>query len=126
MTENLTFEALPQITQELRSEVMALKECVNSLVQEMHAQRKSKDDELIGIDEAAKLLHLSKHTIYHKANRNEIKHYKPEGCKHLMFLRSDLMEWIKTSGRESVDSSAILSEIQSGFRRKPKSVLGGK
>ena len=124
MAETISFEALPQITNDLRSEVMALKDCINSLVQEMHENSKPEEDELIGIDEAARLLHLSKHTIYHKANRNEIKHYKPEGCKHLMFLRSDLMEWVKNSG-SGVDSSAILSEIQSGYRRKPKPVLGG-
>ena len=36
MAETISFEALPQITQGLRSEVMALKDCINSLVQEMH------------------------------------------------------------------------------------------
>ena len=58
-----------------------------------------------------------------KAQRKEIKSYKPSGCKKLMFKRSDLQKWILSSGRV-IDSETILKEIQSGVRHKPRSITG--
>ena len=117
--EQIKFEDLPQATSELKSEVKALRASVELLASKLDLPTsKDEDDELIGVDEACRILGLKKPTVYHKAQRKEIKSYKPSGCKKLMFKRSDLQKWILSSGRV-IDSETILKEIQSGVRHLP-------
>ena len=120
--EQIKLEDLPQATSELKSEVKALRASVELLASKLDLPTsKDEDDELIGVDEACRILGLKKPTVYHKAQRKEIKSYKPSGCKKLMFKRSDLQKWILSSGRV-IDSETILKEIQSGVRHKPRSI----
>ena len=120
--EQIKFEDLPQATSELKSEVKALRASVELLASKLDLpSSKDEDDELIGVDEACRILGLKKPTVYHKAQRKEIKSYKPSGCKKLMVKRSDLQKWILSSGRV-IDSETILKEIQSGVRHKPRSL----
>ena len=120
--EQIKFEDLPQATSELKSEVKALRASVELLASKLDLPTsKDEDDELIGVDEACRILGLKKPTVYHKAQRKEIKSYKPAGCKKLMFKRSDLQKWILSSGRV-IDSDTILKEIQSGVRHKPRAI----
>ena len=122
--EQIKFEDLPQATSELKSEVKALRASVELLASKLDLpSSKDEDDELIGVDEACRILGLKKPTVYHKAQRKEINSYKPSGCKKLMFKRSDLQKWILSSGRV-IDSETILKEIQSGVRHKPRSITG--
>lgn len=51
--------------------------------------------EVLSLDDACKLLNLSKSRIYKLARKSDIPHYKPQ--RKLMFLRSELIDWIKKS-----------------------------
>lgn len=122
--EQIKFEDLPKATSELKSEVKALRASVELLASKLDSPSlKDEDDELIGVDEACRILGLKKPTVYHKAQRKELKSYKPAGCKKLMFKRSDLQEWVQSSGRV-IDSETILKEFQNGVRHKPRSITG--
>lgn len=131
MTRNMdnrtiSFEELPQATSALQGEVKALRNVVEQLVIEIKSSKESESKEdMIGIDEACKILGLKKPTVYHKAQKGEIKSYKPKGTKKLMFKRSDLYEWIESIGVSKLttpDVEAIIASIQKGVRHKPSSI----
>ena len=51
------------------------------------------DDEVLNIEEACRLLHLSKQTLYNKVNRREIPVFKKG--KRLYFSKNSLLKWIQ-------------------------------
>lgn len=122
----ISFEDLPQATSELQGEVKALRNVVEQLVVEIKSSKeKEPTEDMIGIDEACKILGLKKPTVYHKAQKREIKSYKPNGSKMLMFKRSELLEWQESKGiykEHTPDVEAILTSMQKGIRHKPSSI----
>lgn len=122
----ISFEDLPQATSALQGEVKALRSAVEQLVVEIKSSKGMDTmEDMIGIDEACKILGLKKPTVYHKAQKREIKFYKPEGTKKLMFKRSELYEWQESKGmikEPAPDVEAILANLQKGVRHKPSSI----
>ena len=122
----ISFEDLPQATSALQGEVQALRSVVEQLVVEIKSSNgKETVEDMIGIDEACRLLGLKKPTVYHNAHKREIKSYKPEGTKKLMFKRSELYEWLESKGiskEPAPDVEAILASLQKGVRHKPSSI----
>ena len=122
----ISFEDLPQATSALQGEVQALRSVVEQLVVEIKSSNgKETVEDMIGIDEACRLLGLKKPTVYHKAQKREIKSYKPEGTNKLMFKRSELYEWLESKGiskEPAPDVEAILASLQKGVRHKPGSI----
>ena len=122
----ISFEDLPQATSALQGEVQALRSVVEQLVVEIKSSNgKETVEDMIGIDEACRLLGLKKPTVYHKAQKREIKSYKLEGTKKLMFKRSELYEWLESKGiskEPAPDVEAILASLQKGVRHKPGSI----
>ena len=122
----ISFEDLPQATSALQGEVQALRSVVEQLVVEIKSSNgKETVEDMIGIDEACRLLGLKKPTVYHKAQKREIKSYKSEGTKKLMFKRSELYEWLESKGiskEPAPDVEAILASLQKGVRHKPGSI----
>ena len=122
----ISFEDLPQATSALQGEVQALRSVVEQLVVEIKSSKGMDTMEgMIGIEEACRILGLKKPTVYHKAQKREIKSYKPEGTKMLMFKRSELYEWLESKGicnEPAPDVEAILASLQKGVRHKPSSI----
>lgn len=122
----ISFEDLPQATSALQGEVQALRSVVEQLVVEIKSSKEKEPvEDMIGIEEACKILGLKKPTVYHKAQKREIKSYKPEGTKMLMFKRSELYEWQESKGiskEPAPDVESILANIQRGIRHKPSSI----
>ena len=74
----ISFEDLPQATSALQGEVKALRSAVEQLVVEIKSSKgKETVEDMIGVDEACRLFGLKKPTVYHKAQKREIKSYKP-------------------------------------------------
>lgn len=122
----ISFEDLPQATSALQGEVKALRSAVEQLVVEIKSSKGIDTmEDMIGIDEACKILGLKKPTVYHKAQKREIKSYKPEGTKKLMFKRSELYEWQESKGMSkepAPDVDTILATLQKSVRHKPNSI----
>ena len=51
------------------------------------------ENRFIGIDDASRLLNLSKSTIYKRTMSNDIPHYKPGG--KLLFLQEELIAYVR-------------------------------
>ena len=87
MIKESTFEAMPQNVARLEEKVDALTETVNKLSQHILSLKASaKDEEMICVDEASKLLHLSPSRIYALVQEGRIPCYKPG--RNLLFLPS--------------------------------------
>ena len=84
----LTFEALPQVVQELNAKI----DNITSLLQSAKSTEKVKD--LLNIQEAASFLNLSKATLYSKVHKRELPFMK-QGNR-LYFSRMELTDYIKS------------------------------
>ena len=80
-------------------------DCVNSCLKHnpKQVEQTTPTDQLLTIEEACVLLHLSKPTVYSKVSRNELPVCKPEGSKRIYFSLSDLTDYIK-NGRKKTKS----------------------
>ena len=77
MKENLSFEEMPQAILELLQKV----ESIQTDVGELKERCSQKPDEpMIGIDEACKILHRAKSTVYALTQAHKIPFYQPERC----------------------------------------------
>lgn len=105
MIKEPTFEAMPQNVARLEEKVDALTETVNKLSQHIFSLKASaKDEEMICVDEASKLLHLSPSRIYALVQEGRIPCYKPG--RNLLFLPSELRRWLtdnRRTGQPSVE-----------------------
>jgi len=104
------FEDLPNILGTL----MMRMESIERMVREIRDNRPPEDFDsgLMTILEASKLVNLSVATIYSKVCRNEIPVNK-QG-KKLYFLRSELLEWIKSGRIKTI--SELRSEVEQRFK----------
>ena len=105
-----TFEDLPNILGTLSLRV----ENIERLLKEIKNKPPEPEDAgLMTINEASKLIRLSVPTIYSKVCRNEIPVSK-QG-KRLYFLRSDLLDWIKSGRIKTI--SEIRQEVDQKYSR---------
>ncbi|MBU2901565.1 helix-turn-helix domain-containing protein [Maribacter dokdonensis] len=79
----------------------------DQLKDNMMVERKLEQEIPIGIDEAAKTVNKSKYTLYSLVAKNKIPYHK-QG-KHLYFLKSELIDWIKAGKREN--KASIQNEV---------------
>lgn len=77
-------------------------------------------EELIGIEEACRIVNLEKSTIYAKVQSDAIPYYKPG--KKLLFKRGELLQWMFDRQQSSNESkkSEILAKMQMGIKHRPK------
>ena len=70
-----------------------------NILEAVRNEQPEHSDQLLTIDEASTLLHLSKATVYTKVSRNELPGVCKRG-KRLYFDRQIIIDWIK-SGRKT-------------------------
>lgn len=81
-------------TKETTAQIEILNEQISGLRKDLEKMAASKSSsEYVGIDEACKILKLSKSSIYKRAASKTIPHYKRG--KKLLFLPVELYEYIK-------------------------------
>ena len=79
----------------------------NNLKKSYESQNRIQENEFLTIDEAAKLVKLSKPTLYGLVHKKSIP-YSKKG-KRLYFQKSELLDWIKsgkTETRSSLENKA--------------------
>ena len=65
---------------------------------------------LVGIDAAAKILNISKGTLYRWTSASIVPYYKPRG-KTLYFAVNELLEWVKDKDQKRNSISLNVEEI---------------
>lgn len=97
MEQNLTFEGLPKAVTMLAEEVSELKRL---LIEKLEQTPTKAPEQLLTVSGLAKILDLSKATIYTKHSRGEL----PGGCKRgkrLYFQRDVVLNWLKEGRQKS-------------------------
>ncbi len=100
--DEITFDALPKAVAYLIDEIATLKSLVQSKPNAPESRRP------IGIDDACKLIHKAKPTLYTLVRKRLIPCYK--NGKRLYFYEDELLEWIAKGRRKS--SHELRSEIE--------------
>ena len=95
----LTFEQLPSAV----AKILEYLEMIEKLLNQ-NQERSDSNDIFLHIQETSEFLNLSVPTIYGYTSRQEIPHNKRG--KRIYFLKSDLIEWLKSGKRK------ILSELK--------------
>ena len=70
-----------------------------NILKAINPYKTSDEDAFLSIEEAAKIVNLSKATIYGLTHQKEIPFHKRG--KRLYFLKSEILQWIKSGKRES-------------------------
>lgn len=121
MDNQLRFEDLPQMVEDLSTRVTALDASIKDL--NTYIKNNPDDsDEFLGMDDVCRILGLSKPTLYRKVSNGEIKSYKPVGSKLRKFKKKDLLEWMERNGGDGKSSEERLKEMRSAVRHKPRSI----
>lgn len=109
-----TFDNLPQMVMSLYNEISELK----SLLLKNQVNEKAEIPErFLNIQEAAKLLGLTKSTLYTKVSRNEVPHFK-QGNR-LYFSNIELIEYLKQGKRNTfAEAEAIATLYLSNNKKK--------
>ena len=122
MENKITFETMPQAIYELITKIDRLQSDINEL-----KQRNSTTtvvEPMIGIEEACKILHRAKSTVYALTQARKIPFYQPG--KMLQFKKSELMAWMEESRQETYSQSQenLIEQMQSTVRHKPRARWG--
>lgn len=96
MTENLTFDQLPEAVTMLTKEVSELKRL---LIEKQEQPTTEQPEQLLTVQEAAQFLNLTVPTIYSKVSKGELPVMKRS--KRLYFSRTELMEYVKAGRKKS-------------------------
>lgn len=97
MIENLTFDQLPKAVTLLTKEVSELKRL---LIEKQEQPTTEQPEQLLTIQEAANLLHLTVPTLYSKHSKNQLPGVCKRG-KRLYFSKTSLIEWVKQGVKKS-------------------------
>ncbi len=96
MTENLTFDQLPQAVTMLTKEISELKKL---LTQKQEEKTQEPTEKLLSVQETANFLNLSVPTIYSKVSKRELPFMKRG--KRLYFSSIELLEYLKEGRSKS-------------------------
>ena len=98
MTENLTFDQLPQAVTKLTNEVSELKRL---LIEKQEQTPTKQPDQWFNLNELIKYdpAKRTKATWYSIVSRGKVPYHK--NGKSLVFLKSEINEWLKTGRRKS-------------------------
>ena len=115
MEQNLTFEQLPKAVTMLTKEVSELKQ----LLTEKQEQPTEQHEQLLTVQEAANLLHLTVPTIYSKNSKGELPGVCKRG-KRLYFSKQSLIQWVKEGRKKS--NSEIEAEAEAHLSNHKKAL----
>nr|WP_320947533.1 helix-turn-helix domain-containing protein [Bacteroides intestinalis] len=118
MTNELTFNDLPQVVAELRNEVIGMKQMLCRLHDE-NAQRKENTHRPMKVEEAAEYLKIPLRTLYMKLGNGTIPATKP-GKRYVLY-QDELDKWLECNRKNPVPLSAEEENaaILASNKRKP-------
>jgi excisionase family DNA binding protein len=103
--DNITFEGLPQAVCRLIEKLDAIEQI---LLEQTSQKSANPPEQLLDIQEAAKLLKLTVPTIYSKVSRRELPFMK--SGKRLYFSRIEILDFIKQGRQKSNDEINATAE----------------
>ena len=111
MDQVLTFDQLPIAVSQLSEKLDNIERL---LLEKNEQQSTDQSDQLLTIQDAAELLHLTVPTIYSKVSKGELPVMKRS--KRLYFSRIELLEYLKQGRKKS--NAEIEAEAKSYLKQK--------
>ena len=117
MEQNFTFDQLHKAVTMLTKEVSELKRL---LTEKQDKPTTEQPEQLLTVQEAATLLHLTVPTIYSKHSKGELPGVCKRG-KRLYFSKQSLIQWVKEGRKKSnaeieAEANAYLSNNRKGLK----------
>ena len=103
MTNELTFNDLPQVVAELRDEVIGMRQMLSNLQKE-NGQRKENTHRPMSVEDAAEYLKIPQRTLYMKLGNGSIPATKP-GKRYVLY-QDELDKWLETNRKNPVPLTA--------------------
>ena len=110
---NVTFDQLPQLVIMLSNEISELK---SLLLKNQVNDNAVIPERFLNIQEAAKVLNLTKATLYTKVSKNEVPHFK-QGNR-LYFSNIELTEYLKQGKRNTFEESNAVATLYLSNNKK--------
>ena len=110
---NVTFENLPNMVMSLYNEISELK---SLLLKNQVNDKAVIPEQFLNIQEAAKLLGLTKATLYSKVSKNEVPHFK-QGNR-LYFSTVELTEYLKQGKRNTFAEAEAIATLYLSNNKK--------
>jgi len=108
-----SFENLPQQVANLSEQVQLLSSKIEDL-----SKSTTPVNNTISIDEVSQLTGYSKKYIYQLVHRNAIPFHKPaHGGRKLIFLRSEILDWMKAKHSESSQDYCNRMELELSYSK---------
>ena len=118
--EQLTFNDLPEVVQNLFNKVVGIEEMLQQLLANQPKCEPTNDKRPLSVDQACEYLGMPKPTFYYKVQRGEIPAVK-QGKRYYIY-KDELDRWLESGRKNEVPESmdAQNSSILASHRRKPK------
>lgn len=115
MENDITFDSLPQAVAKLLSKV----EKIERLLSEKDNSTHPPGDELLTIQQAADMLHLSVPTVYGLNHRSLLPGVCKKG-KRLYFLKQGILDYIKSGQKQTIEelSAGAVEEFRKANKWK--------
>ena len=113
--ETVIFDKQPEAVGYLTEQVIELKKMVSELKPSLPEKRV-----LIEIEDACRIIHKAKATIYTLVRKGILPAYKKG--KKLYFYEDELLTWVENGRKKTSEQNydEVLANMQNGIRRKPK------
>ena len=108
-----TFENLPKMVMSLYNEISELK---SLLLKNQVNDKAVIPEQFLNIQEAAKLLGLTKATLYSKVSKNEVPHFKQGNRLH--FSTVELTEYLKQGKRNTFAEAEAIATLYLSNNKK--------
>ena len=127
--KTITFDKLPEAVGYLTEQVIELKKMVSELTEQVIELKKmvselkpssSEKRVLIEIEDACRIIHKAKATIYTLVRKGILPAYKKG--KKLYFYEDELLAWVENGRKKTSEQNydEVLANMQNGMRHKPK------
>ena len=118
--EQLTFNDLPEVVQNLFNKVVGIEEMLQQLLANQPKCEPTNDKRPLSVDQACEYLGMPKPTFNYKVQRGEIPAVK-QGKRYYIY-KDELDRWLESGRKNEVPESmeAQNSSILASHRRKPK------
>jgi excisionase family DNA binding protein len=105
-----------QLSEEANEELFSSLRRIENLLIKISNGPQDENNELLTIEEAASILHLSKLTLYGLVHKKEMPSYKKG--KRLYFSKDELVAWVKTGRKKT--RTELTMEAEASFRNANK------
>jgi excisionase family DNA binding protein len=101
--EKPTHDGMPEELRMMRNEFFQLKAMMQSLLD--REEQKENEETWLSVEDAAELTGQKEQTVRTKVSQNEMPSHKIAGRR--MFLKSELLTWMKEGGKSHVCSTHL-------------------